>query len=148
MDKLLDSEDLYGELFVYTRHSLATTKLKPGVKLTGTNKEKFCYDLKINTRSYKIIPSEETSIHELSNFGINPNGSFTSQVGKDDIAMTMVNLNAIFDNGDFEETVSEIYEEIPEKFKKAIETKLEEASESSKSKTGDISNYSFLNDLL
>ena len=148
MDKLLDSEDLYEELFVYTRHSLATTKLKPGIKLTGTNKEKFCYDLKINTRSYKIIPSEETSIHELSNFGINPNGSFTSQVGKDDIAMTMVNLNAIFDNGDFEETVSEIYEEIPEKFKKAIEAKLEEASESSKSKTGDISNYSFLNDLL
>jgi len=148
MDKLLDSEDLYEELFVYTRHSLATTKLKPGVKLTGTNKEKFCYDLKINTRSYKIIPSEETSIHELSNFGINPNGSFTSQVGKDDIAMTMVNLNAIFDNGDFEETVSEIYEEISERFKKAIEVKLEEASESSKSKTGDISNYSFLNDLL
>ena len=62
--------------------------------------------------------------------------------------MTMVNLNAIFDNGDFEETVSEIYEEIPEKFKKAIEAKLEKASESSKSKTGDVSNYSFLNDLL
>ena len=148
LDKLLDSEEIYEEMFVYTRHSLSSTKLKPGVKLTGTNKEKYCYDLKLNAKSFKIVPFEENTIQELSNFGINPNGSFTSQVGKDDLAMTLVNLNCIFDTGDFIDTVTEIYENIPEKFKKLIEEKMRNAPDSSSSKTGDLSNYSFLNDLL
>lgn len=148
LDKLLDSEEMYEEMFVYTKHSLASTRLKPGVKLTGTNKEKYCYDLKINAKSFRIIPFDEKTIQELSNFGINPNGTFTSQTGKDDIAMTIVNLNCIFDNGDFIETVSEIYENTPEKFKTAIEKKIKDAPDSSSSKTGDVSNYSFLNDLL
>ena len=50
MDKLLDGDDFYEEMFVYTKHSEASTKLKPGVKLTSRNKEKYCYDLKVNTR--------------------------------------------------------------------------------------------------
>jgi len=148
MDKLLDSEDFFDEMFVYTKHSEATTKLKPGVKLTVKNKEKFCYDLKINTRSYKIIPSNKNGIHELANFGINPNGSFSSQIGKDDEAMTLVNINCVFDNGDFQETVMDIYDIVPEKFRKMIEERLSEANESSQNKNTDISNYTFLNGLL
>jgi len=148
MDKLLDSEDFFDEMFVYTKHSEASSKLKPGVKLTVKNKEKFCYDLKINTRSYKIIPSNKNGIHELANFGINPNGSFSSQIGKDDEAMTLVNINCVFDNGDFQETVMDIYDIIPEKFKKMIEERLSEANESAQNKNSDISNYTFLNGLL
>jgi hypothetical protein len=148
MDKLLDCEDFYDEMFVYTKHSEASTKLKPGVKLTVRNKEKFCYDLKVNTRSYKIIPSEKNTIHELTNFGMNNNGSFTSQIGKDDIAMTLVDVNCIFENGDFQEIVSDLYDLLPEKFKKMIEERLSESSDSAPSKQGEISNYTFLNGLL
>jgi hypothetical protein len=148
MDKLLDCEDFYDEMFVYTKHSEASTKLKPGVKLTVRNKEKFCYDLKVNTRSYKIIPSEKNTIHELTNFGMNNNGSFTSQIGKDDIAMTLVDVNCIFENGDFQEIVSDLYDLLPEKFKKMIEERLSESSDSAPSKQAEISNYTFLNGLL
>ena len=148
MDKLLDCEDFFDEMFVYTKHSEASTKLKPGVKLTVKNKEKFCYDLKINTKGYRIIPSNKNGIHELANFGINPNGSFSSQIGKDDEAMTLVNINCIFDNGDFQETVMDLYDIIPEKFRKMIEERLNENKETEQNKTNDISNYSFLNGLL
>lgn len=148
MDKLLDSEDFFDEMFVYTKHSEASTKLKPGVKLTVKNKEKFCYDLKINTRSYKIIPSNKNGIHELANFGINPNGSFSSQIGKDDEAMTLVNINCVFDGSDFQETVMDLYDIIPEKFRKLIESRLSENSEAAQNKTSDLSNYTFLNGLL
>ncbi len=148
MDKLLDSEEFFDEMFVYTKHSEASTKLKPGVKLTVKNKEKFCYDLKINTRSYKIIPSNKNGIHELANFGINPNGSFSSQIGKDDEAMTLVNLNCVFDVEDFQETVMDLYDIIPEKFRKLIEERLLENSEAVQNKTSDLSNYTFLNGLL
>lgn len=148
MDKLLDCEDFFDEMFVYTKHSEASNKLKPGVKLTVKNKEKFCYDLKINARGYKIIPSNKNGIHELANFGINPNGSFSSQIGKDDEAMTLVNLNCVFDNGDFQETVMDLYDIIPEKFRKLIEERLSENSEAAQNKTSDLSNYTFLNGLL
>jgi len=148
MDKLLDSEDFFDEMFVYTKHSEASTKLKPGVKLTVKNKEKFCYDLKINTRSYRIIPSNKNGIHELANFGINPNGSFSSQIGKDDEAMTLVNINCVFDGGDFQETVMDLYDIIPEKFRKMIEERLSENTEAAQNKTSDLSNYTFLNGLL
>jgi hypothetical protein len=148
MDKLLDCDDFFDEMFVYTKHSEATTKLKPGVKLTVKNKEKFCYDLKINARGYKIIPSNKNGIHELANFGINPNGSFSSQIGKDDEAMTLVNLNCVFDNGYFQETVMDLYDIIPEKFRKLIEERLLENAEAAQNKTSDLSNYTFLNGLL
>ena len=148
MDKLLDAEDFYDEMFVYTKHSDASTKLKPGVKLTSRNKEKYCYDLKINTRSYKIIPSEKNTIHELANFGMNSSGSFTSQIGKDDIAMTLVDLNCIFENSDFQDTVSDLYDMLPEKFKKLIEERLGESSDVTQNKNSEISNYTSLNGLL
>jgi len=148
MDKLLDCEEFFDEMFVYTKHSEASSRLKPGIKLTVKNKEKFCYDLKINTRSSKIIPCSKNGIHELANFGINPNGSFSSQIGKDDEAMTLVNINCIFDNGDFQETVSDLYDIIPEKFRKLMEERLSENSESPQNKTNDLSSYTFLNGLL
>jgi len=148
MDKLLDCEEFFDEMFVYTKHSEASNRLKPGIKLTVKNKEKFCYDLKINTRSYKIIPCSKNGIHELANFGINPNGSFSSQIGKDDEAMTLVNINCVFDTGDFQETVSDLYDIIPEKFRKLMEERLTENTEAAQNKTNDISNYTFLNGLL
>jgi len=148
MDKLLDCEEFFDEMFVYTKHSEASSRLKPGIKLTVKNKEKFCYDLKINTRSSKIIPCSKNGIHELANFGINPNGSFSSQLGKDDEAMTLENINCIFDNGDFQETVSDLYDIIPEKFRKLMEERLSENVESSQNKTNDLSSYTFLNGLL
>jgi hypothetical protein len=148
MDKLLDSEEFFEEMFVHTKHSEASNRMKPGVKLTVKNKEKFCYDLKINTKSYRILPSNNNGIHELANFGINPNGSFSSQIGKDDEAMTLVNINCVFDTGDFQETVMDIYDIIPEKFKKLIEERLSEAIESNQNKNNTMSDYTFLNGLL
>lgn len=148
MDKLLDCEEFFDEMFVYTKHSEASSRLKPGIKLTSKNKEKFCYDLKINTRSYRIIPCSKTGIHELANFGISPNGSFSSQIGKDDEAMTLVNINCVFDTGDFQEIVSDLYDIIPEKFRKLMEERLGENIETNQNKTNDLSNYTFLNGLL
>lgn len=148
MDKLLDCEEFFDEMFVYTKHSEASSRLKPGIKLTSKNKEKFCYDLKINTRSYRIIPCSKTGIHELANFGISPNGSFSSQIGKDDEAMTLVNINCVFDTGDFQDIVSDLYDIIPEKFRKLMEERLAENIETNQNKTNDLSNYTFLNGLL
>lgn len=146
-NKLSDSEELYDEMFVFTKHSEASTRLKPGIKLTVRNKEKYCYDLKINARAGKIIPSEKNTVHELANFGQTPSGSFSSQIGKDDIAMTLVNLNCIFDTDDFLESVTEIYDTLPANIKKIIDDKLA-SPDAQENLNSPISNYTFLNGLL
>jgi hypothetical protein len=148
IDKLLDCDDFYDEMFVYTKHSEASSKLRPGVKLTVKNKEKYCYDLKVHTKSYKIIPCEKNTVHELTNFGMNGNGSFTSQIGKDDIAMTLVDLNCIFENGDFQETVSDLYDNLSDKFRTMIDARLTESQDAVINKKNDLSDYTFLNGLL
>lgn len=148
IDKLLDSEDFYEGVFIYTKHSEVSQKLKPGVKITAKTKEKYCYDLKVNIHSHKIIPLENNTIYELSNFGLSPNGTFTSQIGRDDIVMTLVNLNSVFEYYYFQESVSEIYDNIPENIKLSIEEKLKENEKKILKNEKDISIYNFLNNYL
>jgi len=124
IDKILGGEKLFTEMFVFTKHTESSKQLKCGVKVTPKTKEKYCEDLKINTRNSKIIPTEYTSILELSNFGETSKGIYQSQIGKDDIAMTLVNSNAIFEYEDFNYLVMDIFDTLPEKYKDSINKKL------------------------
>ena len=125
-EKLMNGEKMFSEMFVYTKHSESARNLRPGVKVTPSTKQKYCEDLKINCRSGKIIPTEKNTIFELSNFGENTKGNYSSQVGKDDIAMTLVNANSVFEYSDFSELVMEMYDNLPDKYKEAIEKKMTE----------------------
>ena len=62
--------------------------------------------------------------------------------------MTLVNLNCVFDNGDFQETVSELYDIIPVKFRNLIEERLNDSVEEIQNRNNEMSNYTFLNGLL
>ena len=126
IEKLIDGEKFYSEMFVFTKHTESSKQLKMGVKVTPKTKEKYCEDLKINTRNTKIIPTEKTTIMELSNFGETSKGIYQSQIGKDDIAMTLVNANSVFEYEDFTYLVMDIFDTIPEKYKDAINKKMTE----------------------
>jgi hypothetical protein len=54
----------------------------------------------------------------------------------------------VFDNGDFQETVSELYDIIPEKFRNLIEERLNDSIEATQNRNNEMSNYTFLNGLL
>jgi len=129
IEKLLSGEKLFSEMFVYTKHTESSRQMKPGVKVTPKTKEKYCEDLKINTRNSRIIPTEVDTILELSNFGETSKGIYQSQIGKDDIAMTLVNANSVFEYQDFMYSVMDIYDTIPEKYKNAINKKMAESGE-------------------
>jgi len=126
IDKLIEGDKIMNECFVYTKHSEKAKILKPGIKMAGNGKERLCHKLKISARNSKIIINEKETILELANFGESAKGSYSSQVGKDDIAMTLVNLQSIFENSDFVDAVSEIYDTLPEKYRVAIDKKLAE----------------------
>lgn len=129
IEKLLLGEKFFSEMLVFTKHTESSKQMKMGVKMTPKTKEKYCEDLKINTRNSRIIPTEKTTILELSNFGETSKGMFQSQVGKDDIAMTLVVANSVFEYQDFNYLVMDIYDTISEKYKNAINKKMGESSE-------------------
>jgi len=66
---------------------------------------------------------------ELSNFGETSKGIYQSQIGKDDIAMTLVNANSVFEYQDFNYLVMDIYDSLAEKYKIAINKKLADIGE-------------------
>lgn len=126
IDKLLSGEKMFSEMFVFTKHTESSKQLKYGVKVTPKTKEKYCEDLKINTRNSKIIPTHIPTILELSNFGETSKGIYQSQIGKDDIAMTLVNSNSVFEYQDFSYLVMEMFDTLSDKYKIAINKKLSE----------------------
>jgi hypothetical protein len=129
IDKILSGDKLTNEMFVFTKHTESSRQLKCGVKVTPKTKEKYCEDLKINTRNSKMIPTEVATIMELSNFGETSKGIYQSQIGKDDIAMTLVNSNSIFEYEDFNYLVMDIFDTLTDKYRNAINKKLSESGD-------------------
>ena len=152
MDKLLNNEDINEETFVYTKHSETARIKKPGIKYSGNNKLKYCENLRQIIRKNRALVNEKKwTISELFSFGMNGRGTYSSQSGHDDVAMTLVNLAALFDSTDFNDLVEDLYDEIDPTYKRMIEKKVEgenAGQEDSKMKTKDGGFYDSFNSLL
>ena len=152
MDKLLNNEDINEETFVYTKHSETARIKKPGIKYSGNNKLKYCENLRQIIRKNRALVNEKKwTISELFSFGMNGRGTYSSQSGHDDVAMTLVNLAALFDSTDFNDLVEDLYDEIDPTYRRMIEKKVEgenSGQEDSKMKTKDGGFYDSFNSLL
>lgn len=105
--------DFFDEIFVRTKHTIDAVKRKVGVKITGGangagNKTNLCLDLKRLIRSKKVIFNEKDTIEEMLSFGLNSHGSYSSQTGNDDIAMSLVALVPTFNSYEFEAFVEDV----------------------------------------
>ena len=124
IEKLLNGDQIFDEMFVFTKHYESSKEMKAGIKMTPSTKERYCEFLKVNCRNGKIIPTDKIGIAELSDFGENTKGNYSSQSGHDDIAMSYVVANSVFEYNDFEQLVQEIYDTMPQKYRDAIEKKM------------------------
>jgi hypothetical protein len=126
MDKLLMNDSISEETFVYTKHSETARIKKPGIKYSTNNKLRYCEELRQIVKSNKVIINDQKwTVAELFSFGMNGRGSYSSQSGHDDVAMTLVNLSALFGSSDFNDLVEDLYDEIEFSYKKVIEKKIE-----------------------
>lgn len=123
-EKLTKNKEFYPEIFLYTKQSLANDTLKLGVKIQKDNRETYCRELRTLVRDKKLVLNETRTFDELSSFGINSVGRYESQLAHDDVAMTCVNLVALFESADFYEMVEEIYDTSSEIYKSAVETRM------------------------
>jgi hypothetical protein len=125
-DKLISVDDFYEEMFVFTKHTESARTLKPGIKYNEKNKMKYCELLRSLIREDRILVNDKKwTIPELFTFGLNNRGTYSSQSGHDDVAMTIVNLPSLFEGYDFNQIVGEVFDELDNEYKEIISLKLE-----------------------
>jgi hypothetical protein len=125
-EKLISDDDFYDEMFLFTKHSEGARAMKPGIKYNEKNKMKYCELLRSLIREGKILVNDKKwTIPELFTFGLNNRGTYSSQTGHDDVAMTLVNLPALFDGYDFNQMVGDLFDELESDYKDLIVNKLE-----------------------
>lgn len=129
LDKLLNNEDLSSEIIIYTKHSESSKSLKPGIKYNEKNKLKYCEIVRSLIRSNKIIINEKDwTIPELFSFGLNTGGTYSSQTGHDDVAMTIVNISSIFESSAFYDIIGEMYDGLEDEYRDLIDLKLNDGN--------------------
>lgn len=116
MDKIMKNEAYWSGMLVFSKHTESAQAWKPGLKLTMTNKIKFCERFKYLAAVNKILPNEFKTIHELGSFGKSSNGSYRSQSGNDDLAMTCVNTSSFFESPNFWEIANEELDNQPKEY--------------------------------
>lgn len=85
-------------ILVHTKHTVNSKYFEPGLILNSFQKKKeycdsFTYNLSIN----KILPTDKETVLELGSFGkVKTGGSFRSQSGNDDLAITAINSSSFF----------------------------------------------------
>ena len=125
---------------------------KPGIKYSGNNKLKYCENLRQIIRKNRALVNEKKwTIAELFSFGMNGRGTYSSQSGHDDVAMTLVNLAALFDSSDFIDLIEDLYDEIDPSYRSMIEKKVDGdfgSQEEGGMKTKDGGFYGSFNSLL
>lgn len=152
-DKLSQRDDFYDEMFLFTKHTESARVLKPGIKYNEKNKMKYCELLRSLMRRDRIMVNDKKwTIPELFTFGLNNSGTYSSQSGHDDVAMTLVNLPGLFDGYYFNQIVGEVFDELEDNaYKDMIIKKLESDFSNEVGKgysTKDGKNYQDFNNLL
>lgn len=137
LDKILSNDEVTQEVFLHTKHTESARTAKPGIKYNEKNKMKYCELLRYLSRQNRIILNEKSwTIPELFSFGLNNSGTYSSQSGHDDVAMTVVNLSALFDSSAFFDIVGELYDELDDNYRKLIEEKLDDKDPEGGTKEG------------
>jgi hypothetical protein len=70
-----------------------------------------------------MVNEKKWTVPELFTFGLNGRGTYSSQSGHDDVAMTLVNLPGIFEGPDFNQLVGDAFDELEESGYKDLITK-------------------------
>lgn len=135
-ERMLRHNSFYEDIFVHTKHQENSHRKRPGIKLNPKNKLQYCLDMRRLVKSGRIVPTEKVTYAELLAFGINKRGSYSSQIGHDDCAMTLVNSTTFFRSDQFYEFVGDVYDSLEDKYKEAILAKMNMGSASDDAQAG------------
>lgn len=127
---LKKNPDYYEEIFIHTKHGEGNKYNSLGIKLYTHNKMLFCRDLRKFMAEKRIILNEEKTHDEMASFGINKRGSYSSQSGYDDIAITAIYAAAYLNSESFSYKIEEIVDDLEIEDKMFIQQRLEKLVDS------------------
>ena len=144
IEKLSKHDDFYEDIFLHTKHNEKARKLSLGIKLHKHNKMFYCREFRKLVMEKRIVLNEKNTFEEMNDFGINGKGTYSSQSGHDDVAMTCINTVPLIHSDTFSYIVEDIYENIEDDLKNLIQKKLEDSGGG----IGDSDSISYIKDLL
>jgi hypothetical protein len=147
-NRLETNEEYWWGQMVHTKHTEMAKNLKVGVRLGPTNKLRYCEKFKYLVSINKIIPNEYDTFLELSCFGKSRGGTYRSQNGNDDLAITSINLSPFFDSPQFSEIGNEVYENTSTEYKNELYDKILNINMNLNKKSFDFNRLHELNDSL
>ena len=136
-----DNNLLEDSYFIKTLHRNEATIKKIGVKSRPGYKNIICDNLKLIMQNNDIEVNEEYTVDEASGFGKNKNGTYSGQLGHDDVTITIVYAGVALQSTEFQELVEEYFDYIPEEIKQYIDITL---NQEEKEINSDI--YDYFND--
>jgi len=128
-ERMSSHNEFYSGLFVHTKHTENARFQRPGIKLNPKNKLEYCYEMRKLVKGGRIMITEKYTFEELWGFGLNGKGSYSSQSGHDDCAMTIVNLSTYFSSNQYLAQVEDIYDKLPKQYRDAIAEKINKMNE-------------------
>lgn len=126
IEKVSKNPEYYEDIFLHTRHNEKTQSLTLGIKLHKHNKMFFCREFRKLVMEKRIVLNEQITFEEMNDFGINNKGTYSSQSGHDDVAMTCVNLVPLLQSDTFSDIIEEVYDLLDNDYKDLIQKKLAE----------------------
>lgn len=143
VDKLSKNPEFYEDIFLHTKHNERAKSMSIGIKLHKHNKMFFCRDFRKLVMEKRIVLNEQVTFDEMNDFGINNRGTYSSQSGHDDVAMTCVNSVPMIHSYTFEDIIEEIYDSIDDSYKKIIQDRLSEIENDNETET-----FSYLKEII
>jgi hypothetical protein len=125
IEKISKNPEYYDQIFLHTRHNDRSQKTSLGIKLHKHNKMFFCREFRKLVMEKRVVLNEQVTFDEMNDFGINPNGTYSSQSGHDDVAMTTIYTSPFTGSDDFSFVIEEIVDQTSENFKKQMYNILE-----------------------
>jgi hypothetical protein len=105
--------DYWPGLLIHSKHTINAKFWSPGIILnSGQKKIEYCEGFKYLLSLDRIIPNEHNTVMEIGAFGKVGNGTYRSQSGNDDLAVSSVNLAAFFESPQYYELCGEVYNSI------------------------------------
>lgn len=120
IELLKKNEDFYEEIFLHTRHNERNPYRSVGIKLHKHNKMVYCRELRKLIMEKRVVLTEEKTLGEMGAFGINKKGSYSSQSGFDDIAMTNIYAGAYMASDNLSYAVEDLIDDATPAFKEEI----------------------------
>lgn len=115
-ERLESHGEYWPGLLIHSKHTINAKFWSPGIILnSGQKKIEYCEGFKYLLSLDRIIPNEHNTIMEIGAFGKVGNGTYRSQSGNDDLAVSSVNLAAFFESPQYYELCGEVYNSITDK---------------------------------